>query len=268
MKNIKRTWQQKFATALAIRGIKFKMDSSMLSTEYGELIFEPQRLCIRYSGHAGINAKFRYNDTPDIGQIIKLLTNMPSVQKSIEVKPIKTRATWKWVMIGFLFIASCAYAAIRINVSGQFIEVQDETGSHSIPMSAQINRMTKHDETLKGGAIKELNVNTDLTAAVNQMAYYASINQPNKPLSYTFEKGSWLHENLTHISKLSRHQIIYDTNTNFRINYKIIESGRGSDIARKAFHAINSQFEGQLMLVQCKNTSIITDKEVYAGLCS
>ena len=265
----KKTWQQKLASALNTRRIKFTLYSSMISTEHGDLIFSEKSLSIRYPGSAGNNAVFRYSGL-ETGQVLQMLTQPHSASKTED----KTRrkesvAMWLWALIGGVLVAGCTtFAATKLDFGAELPKMAQEQGRRYAGMFGLKAEQTERAAAIENGTMADLFIETDLESTKSHMDKFANLSDQNKRIQYKFSAGTWINENLEHISKLSRHHIVYDTKTNFRINSQIIETGRGSELVKKAYYAINAEFDGALKLVQCKNTSIITDKTDYNTLCS
>lgn len=268
MINPKHIFRAELGAQLGARGIKYEISNWQINTEFGDLIFEPKRICIRYAGQHRINAAFAYGNNPDSGHIIKILMQTSASQapeRSTNIRKTK-KLHWVWALLGFLFIAGCTYSVNSMKLA-ELIEKRDQAADQRKSPYMQ-RKMNSSQKVIKSDDIKPLSVKTDITDFIAEMRYYDGVRDKDKPIQYTFVPDTWLYENLHQISRLSQHQIIYDATSNFRIKHKIVESGRGSAIAKRVYSAINAQFGGQLTLVQCKNTSIITDKTNYQNLCS
>lgn len=258
MNNPKQTLRDKLLSHLHARDIKYNASNWQISTDFGDLIFEPKRICIRYMGQHGVNAAFRYSDNPNADHIIKMLMDLRTKKSQRVTRKPPGKAKLRWFILGFVFVAGCT--ASTLSFTG-FSQKHSSAKQHHNSLFGQRN--TQRGDNQTNDYIKPLSVEIDRESVIQNVHHFSRIANPDRIIQYKFDQDTWLYENLTKIGLQSQHLIIYDASTNFRIKETIIETGRGSEIAKRVFTAINAQFGGGLTLVQCKNASVISDKSNY-----
>lgn len=262
----KNTLKQKISLALSSRKIKHQIYPTMLSSEFGDLIFSDKHVSLRHPGKTGASAVFKYSEQPSISHILTLLTNPKSAPGS-SLAQGPTESSTPWPLYGGALLIGLSISSLAVS---QIDLSAPESRSSESPKRFAAFRAKDFDETklaVDDGLIKAIQNRPQLHEIESAMTRFEASKNQNMRIQYKFAQDTWLKDNLESISALTKHTIIYATKTDLKIQHQILEVGRGSDLAKKVFSAISPNFDGELILLQCRNTSIITDQRELSSLC-
>lgn len=253
--------------ALISSSVQCRTDGSVIRTPNGSHKFEHDKLILRSADNSRSLAAFRYKSM-NIQQILDILQNTQErPKKAGRLTSNRSSITVKinWLMASIITIVAAGYALTLFTPRTTTGETPDLS---ALPLAGlydkSVGTKTLEQPGTNWRPVPEV---VDVAHVLQQMNKHEKLEEKDKPVHHTLEAGSWLQSHVESISKLSNHHIVWAVTRDYKITAESQVSGRGSQIARTLYNAVQSEFNGNLVIVHCNNTTLVTDAPQLKGIC-
>lgn len=267
MQLAKRRAHQRVIEALISSSVQCQTDGTVIRTPNASLKFLHDKLILTSVDNSRSIAAFRYKSM-NIQQIVDILQkNQESPKKTGRLTSNRSSTTAKvnWIMASILTIVAAGYA---LTLSIPTTNVGESPELSASPLAGL------YDTSVGSKSLEPIGTNwrsvpavVDISHVLQQMNTYEKLEDKDRQIHHTLEAGSWLQSNVESISKLSNHHIVWSASRDYRLIAESQVSGKGSQIAKTLYNAVKSEFNGNLVIVHCKNTTLITDAPQLKGVC-